>query len=315
MLKFFLFDKSVLSRADTAAVTDEKLSGLYGIRGENVLILPRGEECKSFFWLERICSFLLEKNISKNGTLAAIGGGSVGDVGGLAAAVYKRGINFINYPTTLLAMTDSAIGGKTAIDLCGVKNAVGAYYSGDTIIDINFLKTLDDNQVRSAWGEITKYRFLSEQIDKTAGGTLEKGLLYTPELIELCARYKYGLTTGSPVDGRARRTLNMGHTFGHAFEMVLPLSHGEAVWNGLYYETLLARKLFNFDEKFIKKRLGRISGVMKIQGFPDIRKLLPLLRQDKKNTADKICFVLSKAGYETQEIYLTEKELLELLPL
>lgn len=307
------FDKAVLSRPGTVAVTDETLSKLYGLKGPNVFILPPGEECKSFFYLEKLCAFMLDKNLGKTGALAAVGGGSVGDLAGLAAAVFKRGVPFINYPTTLLAMVDSSIGGKTAIDLMGVKNAVGAFCYGKTVIDFSFLQTLPSEQIVSAWGEIAKYTFLSEQIHLAANDCLTNGKPYTEELIRLCTEYKYGLAMRAKVDGKARRRLNMGHTFGHAFESIYRLPHGTAVLNGLYYELLLAKKVIDLPDGFAENRLSLLKNLGEIQKFPVAEKLLPLIQNDKKNADGKICFVLPLPGCGTKEVYLSPQRLIGLL--
>ena len=128
-------------------VTDVNLAELYNVVGDNVFVLPAGEKAKDFAWAKKLCSWFLSKNLDKKGTVVAVGGGSVGDVAGFAASIYKRGVKVIQVPTTLLSMVDSAIGGKTAVNLDGVKNAVGTIIEVDTLIDTRFLQTLSAEQI------------------------------------------------------------------------------------------------------------------------------------------------------------------------
>ncbi|HPG92391.1 MAG TPA: 3-dehydroquinate synthase family protein [Clostridia bacterium] len=306
MIKYHSFDVSEF-RDNTVIVTDAKLPNLYSIYGDNVFILPEAEFAKTFDYLEKICAFCAEKNIDKNGKIVAVGGGSVGDVAGFASAIYKRGIGFTNYPTTLLAMADSSIGGKTAINLDGVKNLVGAYHNGDVVIDFNFLKTLDERQIINGWGEIAKYTFISKSIEKEAGKALQTAEKYTENLVKLCANFKYNLTKLHPKDDLIRRKLNMGHTLGHAIEMVYELPHGTAVLNGLYYELLIAERIFKLSEKYLQERRDIIRTFTDVINI-DINRLLPELMQDKKNANGKVCFVLPMGGYITKEVYLSLDE-------
>jgi len=306
MIKYGTFNVDEF-RDNTVIVTDAKLPNLYSIYGDNVFILPEAEFAKTFEYLQKICAFCAEKNIDKNGKIVAVGGGSVGDVAGFASAIYKRGIDFVNYPTTLLAMSDSSIGGKTAINLEGIKNLVGAYHCGDVIIDFNFLKTLDERQIINGWGEIAKYTFISKAIEKEAAKALLTKEKYTENLVKLCANFKFYLTKIHKTDDLIRRKLNMGHTIGHAIEVEYELPHGTAVLNGLYYELLIAEQVFKLNEKFLQERRDIIRSFTNVINI-DINRLMPEMRQDKKNENGKICFVLPMGGYQTKEVCLTPDE-------
>lgn len=268
---------------DYLIVTDENLSGLYGIAGDNVYLLPQGEQAKSFCYVEKLCEWFLSKNLERQGRIVAVGGGSVSDVVGFAASVYKRGVNLTVVPTTLVAQIDAAIGGKTAINLGTVKNAVGSFYNADVNIDTDFLKTLSKRQLTDGQGELLKYRMLSAEIDNACG----KDML---DLIKACVSYKTELCNADMYDLGIRRKLNFGHTVGHAMELSLNLTHGEAVANGLYYETLLAYKLKLCTKNYLDKWQREI--LTRFTVYPLTDEILNLTSNDKKNTDGNISFVL-----------------------
>ena len=144
-------------------VTDEHVAKLYGIT--QAYLLPRGERAKTFFHAQKLCRWLTD-NADKHTLMVAVGGGSVGDVAGFCASVFKRGMPLLQVPTTLLAQVDSGIGGKTALDVAGVKNAVGTFYEADTLIDVNFLGTLSPAQRKNGMAEVLKYRMLTAEAEQ-----------------------------------------------------------------------------------------------------------------------------------------------------
>ena len=268
--------------ADSLIVTDGNLQRLYGIVGDNVYLLPDGEQTKCFAVVEGLCRWFLQKGLSRDGKVVAVGGGSVGDTVGFAASVYKRGVHLTHVPTTLLAMVDSSVGGKTAIDLDGVKNAVGTFYRADTLVDVRFLSTLDSVQLASGMGEVLKYRMLSARID---------GATDLVETIRLCVEYKERLCEEDFFDRGTRHVLNAGHTVGHAVELAYNIPHGIAVANGLYYELQLAKRLDLCTLAYMNKWQGEIMRHFDICNVT--LSALEAIKQDKKNTADgNIAFVL-----------------------
>jgi len=293
---------NITDYSDSLIVTDCKLSELYSINGGNVFLLPEGEQAKSFAYVEKLCQWFLSKNLPRNGKVAAIGGGSVGDVVGFAASIYKRGVRLTLVPTTLLAQIDASIGGKTAIDLDGVKNAVGTFYNADTVVDIGFLQTLDDIQLNSGKGELLKYRMLSQDIDSLYDGTI------SAQLVKACADYKQNLCAADPFDNGVRRLLNFGHTIGHATELYYGLPHGFAVANGLYYETLLAYKLNKCGADYFDKWTQEIARLFKI--YPLNEQILSLTNADKKNDSRGVCFMLPQ---DFSEYYLSLNQVIGLL--
>ncbi len=270
---------------DCLIVTDGKLQELYNIYGDNIFVIPRGELAKNFTTVQELCSWFLSKNLRKNQTVVAVGGGSVGDTVGFACSIYKRGVNVLHVPTTLLAMVDSSIGGKTAIDLDGVKNAVGSFHLGDVLLDVDFLNTLPNDQMQNGHGEILKYRMLTQQIDDIFARCNIQDTIWA------CAKWKQAVCEIDPFDQGIRQRLNFGHTIGHAMELTLDIPHGLAVINGIYYETLLAYKLGLCDQNYLNKWQNEATKLTNI--CPTLTEtMLDATLQDKKNDNDLVTFVL-----------------------
>lgn len=211
--------------------------------GAEILVLEAGEQEKSFPSLQRILEKMTGAGMHRSSRLFAVGGGVIGDIGGLAAALYMRGISYVQIPTTLLAQVDSSVGGKTAVDLCGIKNAVGAFYQPcEVLIDPDFLSTLPDRERKCGLGEIVKYAALSGRIfDLLQFNTDEwTTLAFLETLITECVRHKTRVVELDEKETGERRSLNVGHTTGHAIELSHGLSHGESVLFGMLLETQMA---------------------------------------------------------------------------
>ena len=194
-----------------------------------IFLLPAGEENKNFHSLSAILEKMTGVGMHRSSRLFAVGGGVIGDIGGLAAALYMRGISCVQIPTTLLAQVDSSVGGKTAIDLGGVKNIVGAFYQPQEIlVDPTFLKTLPAREIKCGVGEIVKYCALSgeifDRIEKNADKLTDLAFLET--LIVSCIKHKARVVEADEKESGERRSLNVGHTTGHAIELSSGLSHG-----------------------------------------------------------------------------------------
>ena len=299
------FEKFVLSKYENCLiVTDAKIAALYNISGDNVYLIPQGEQAKSFRYVQELCSWFLSRKLSPKDKVVAVGGGSIGDTVGFATSIYKRGVDILHVPTTLLAQIDSSIGGKTAIDLDGVKNAVGTYHFGDTLIDVDFLKTLDEQQMLSGQGELIKYRMICENVEKAYNNG--KGSL--AEVIKACVYYKQYVCDTDPFCRDIRSMLNFGHTVGHALELSYGIAHGVAVANGIYYETLLAAKLDICAREYADKWMKEVASKFKI--YPLNGQILSLMVNDKKNMHGQVCFVLPDVF---NEVYITLDEVKELL--
>lgn len=228
----------VLTDGITAGLYLEGICGAlsdYGIPADTFIIDP-GEASKSLDTLGSVLRFLVLNSYTKTDFIINLGGGVVSDLGGFAASVYMRGMNCINIPTTLLGMVDSSMGGKTAIDFEGVKNILGTVHQPSLVLcATEFLTSLDEAQIRSGCGEILKYSLI-------CGRDLLKGYESTSavsaEVIFECCSIKRDLVCADEFDKGIRHILNLGHTFGHAFEAAsgYGLAHGEAVALGLLAE-------------------------------------------------------------------------------
>lgn len=222
-------------------------------------ILPAGEQSKNIEQLDKILEALIKYSFDRDDLMINLGGGVVSDIGGFAASVYMRGIRYVNVPTTLLAMVDSSIGGKTGIDLCGIKNAVGAFYSPALVIEpLECLSTLSETDIRCGVGEIIKYEMISglDLLD----GFISSGMI-SKEVIASCCAIKKEYVEADLLDRGKRKILNLGHTFGHAFEAAgnFALSHGEAVALGLIAETRFGESIGAVPAGFSAAVTKRVS--------------------------------------------------------
>jgi 3-dehydroquinate synthase len=273
------------------------MKGLQKIKDKRVLsfVSASGERAKTFEEYENGMNFFLEKNVHRNAHLVAIGGGAVTDLGGFIASTLLRGIKWSNVPTTLLAMVDAAIGGKTAINSKYGKNLIGSFHLPYNIwINTEFLKTLSDTDYNCGVGEIIKYGMINRDIYQSVSQKKE-----IEEIISNCAEFKNSIVTNDFKELGIRQVLNYGHTFGHAIEKHYQISHGESVFWGMYligflFET--ERDLQNliflnsmFDNPFNKPPW--LNKTIPVQNFLDY------IKKDKKKVDDKnLNLVLSVDG-------------------
>ena len=280
----------------------------------HIFEIPSGEACKSVDCLSKIWSILQEMNFSRKDTLVAIGGGSISDVAGFAAATYLRGINLITIPTTLLAQVDAAIGGKTAVNFNHIKNMVGTFYFAKAIIvDINMLATLPATQFISGWAEVIKYGLLEKTIaaesEYSSGPKpllavieeMTKDLswdnILLPGIIAACIKMKLAVVAKDPLESGLRRSLNLGHTLGHALETAsnFQLSHGQAVAIGTAFAFRLAvsrSQISKAEEAKALSLMERSQLPVQIPKEIDSKILMEALFQDKKREVDGIKMVL-----------------------
>jgi 3-dehydroquinate synthase len=288
-------------------VTDQNVAPLLppGLAALPRHVLPAGEEHKSWDELGRLLLALDRAGLDRDGELVAVGGGVVTDVAGLAAALHRRGIAWSAWPTTVVGQVDAAIGGKTAVDLGGGKNTVGAFhFPRRVVVDPRALATLPERHLRAGYGELLKSALLRGEEALTAAERLTPPDLSraTPAgvaAIEACARHKAALVDEDPLDTGARRALNLGHTFGHAFEAAaMPaLLHGEAVGVGLLCAARLAAQLRPGAAAGLEERLAAALTRWQLP----VRLELPMgvvldqMRRDKKRSGAAPRFVLPLA--------------------
>jgi 3-dehydroquinate synthetase len=268
-----------------------------------VHVLPDGERGKTLAELERAATALLRAGLTRRSLVIALGGGAVTDAAGFLAATYMRGLPWVAVPTTLLAMVDAAIGGKTAVNLPLAKNAVGAFHPPEAVLaDPAALETLPARELASGKGEVMKYGALQPPLlaffaERSRGGIPD------PSAIAACARMKVDVVEADPREQGPRKLLNLGHTFGHGVEAAGKFSrytHGEAVAIGLSFAFRLARRLGRLGDGPVAMVEGALEGA----GLPTrvpagiARAAAKLMAFDKKRGEDGLLWVLPAADGE-----------------
>jgi 3-dehydroquinate synthase len=294
-------------------LTDSNVFALYPdffksyFDGVEIFVLPAGEENKTFSSLQAILERMATAGLLRTSRLFAVGGGVIGDIGGLAAALYMRGISCVQIPTTLLSQVDSSVGGKTAVDLCGVKNIVGAFYQPrEVLIDPAFLKTLPARELKCGIGEIVKYAALSGAILKRLYENLNAltDLEFLTDLVYDCVVHKARVVEIDERETGERKSLNVGHTTGHAVELSHNLSHGESVLYGMLLETKVAISAGVCEKAYGEKLLKIIRSALALAplsnpDFSSIDKDAEKAKSDKKNVGDgTIKMAVAKAENE-----------------
>lgn len=272
-----------------------------------VFVIRAGEKSKNYTVLFSILKRMIEVGMTRKHTVIAFGGGVVGDIAGLAASLYMRGVNLVQIPTTLLSQADSSVGGKTAIDLCGVKNSVGTFYQPSLVVaDPTFLRTLPAREMRCGLGEIIKYGALNKDIFDLLKNN-ERNLTdenFLQQIITLCIRHKAQVVAEDERDiSGERKSLNLGHTTAHAFELKYKRkSHGEFVLIGMYYELFIATKCGVCDIGYADELKALIKRVIK--KIPSYNDALAA-RFDKKNAEQsEISLIVPKNKGEWAETTL-----------
>ncbi|MGB0432509.1 MAG: 3-dehydroquinate synthase, partial [Bacteroidia bacterium] len=218
-----------------------------------------GEKHKSIADCEHIWNELMQNQIDRSSLVINLGGGMITDIGGFAAATFKRGVRYVNIPTTLLGMVDASIGNKTGLNFNGVKNQIGTFSVAETIvIDVTFLETLPEIEYKSGLGEVLKYGFIQEP-----KLLFEKQYLndhISQETIEHCVNIKEEIVAQDPTENGWRQVLNFGHTVGHAIESFslsnnTPIKHGEAVAWGMLAECFISKQKISFAQLQSAKEL------------------------------------------------------------
>lgn len=264
------------------------------------IIILSGEQNKNIETVQYIWSQLIGNLADRNALLINVGGGMVSDIGGFAASCYQRGIDFINIPTTLLAMIDAAVGGKTGIDFHGLKNQIGVFSQPlAVVILLEFLETLPERELLSGLAEIIKYGFI---VDKTfLDAQLQKNPvnLVNPVFIKKSIEVKNEITSQDTTEQGRRKILNFGHTVGHAIETYLvdtqnSIKHGEGVALGMLSALYLSEKYCGLNPEITlyykdiyRKNFNRFDF-----GKLPVDELVEIMRHDKKNTDGNIRFVL-----------------------
>ena len=275
-----------------------------------VLFFNPSEKNKNLNSVNKILEILLKKNFSRNDCLISLGGGITGDVSGFAASLFKRGLKFVNIPTTLLAQVDSSIGGKTGVNSKYGKNLIGSFYQPSLVVsDTQFLKSLTKREIICGYGEILKHSLIDNKkffsyLDKNLKKILNLSSPFIEKAISESCKIKKKIVEKDEKEMGLRKVLNFGHTFAHAYEAGLgysnKLNHGEAVILGMktalsfsLKENILSKKEHNLIINHIQNS-GLPFLIKKYFSINDLNKILSFMIKDKKNNSAKINLVLLK---------------------
>src|ERR1700729_3610410 len=311
--------------ARTAIVTDRTVATHWLARTEASLaeagiaashvIVEEGEGSKSYAVLERVSEALISAKIERNDLVVALGGGVVGDLAGFAAAVLRRGVDFVQVPTSLLAQVDSSVGGKTGINSPQGKNLIGSFHQPVLVVaDTAVLDTLSPRQFRAGYAEVAKYGLLGDEaffawLEKNHADVFSGGAAREHAIATSC-RAKAAIVARDERENGERALLNLGHTFGHALEAATGFSdrlfHGEGVAVGMVLAAELSAQLGMIaasDAARIRRHLAEVglpTGLQDIAGFAqeglaDADALMALMAQDKKVKRGRLTFILLEA--------------------
>jgi 3-dehydroquinate synthase len=311
-----------LPRGRTVVVCDETVERLHGAAlaaalkahgiTASVVVMPPGEGTKSWQGLADLSDRLLAQGLDRGDVVTAFGGGVIGDLTGFAASIYKRGIDFIQIPTTLLAQVDSSVGGKTAIDTPRGKNLIGAFHQPRLVLaDLDVLGTLSDREMRAGYAEIIKYGLLGdfaffEWLEREGGRVLQRLPDALTHAVARSVEMKAEIVGADEKEAAARALLNLGHTFGHALEAETGygehLLHGEAVAIGCAqaFRFSAAQGLCPGQDAQRAEAAIAASGLpvrmAQVKGFPFAADaLIRHMGQDKKAEGGRLTFVLAKS--------------------
>jgi 3-dehydroquinate synthase len=289
----------------------------------HVIRIASGEMNKTIDTCQQIWREMFAANADRRSVLICVGGGVIGDMGGFTASTYKRGMDFIQMPTTLLSQVDSSIGGKLGIDFAAVKNSIGVFANPKAVfISSDFLTTLSAREVRSGFAEIVKHALIADAEQWADLNKIEDlTTVNWDKIIVPSLKVKQKVVEIDPFERGLRKALNFGHTIGHAIESHAldtenPLTHGEAIAIGMICEAYLSKvlnKLSDDELNDITQFLLKIYGTYNIEQF-DVQSLIALMRQDKKNDGDEINFTfLPKIGEVAVNCTATPQYIIESL--
>ncbi|NNC97932.1 MAG: 3-dehydroquinate synthase [Gammaproteobacteria bacterium] len=301
-----------LAAEPLVVVTDENLDKVYREKIEPLLnpaawlVVPASESSKSFDHYQWLLNELLALGVKRDTTLVGLGGGVVGDLTGFVAATFMRGMRLVHIPTSLLAMVDSSIGGKTGINMPQGKNLIGSIYQPFGVLcNLRFLKTLPEREYISGLAEVVKYGLiydidLLELLEQNCDSIRMRDLAVLSKIVQRCIAIKAEIVEKDEQDHGLRMLLNFGHTFGHAIEALQEYSgfkHGEAVAIGMCMAADLSSELGHLKQS----ELSRVKRIISSLGLPtawnefNIQNFISLTKGDKKNTSDTQRFILLKA--------------------
>lgn len=267
-----------------------------------ILEIEPGEYSKSIEVVAHIIDHLIDSQAGRDCLILNIGGGVVTDLGGFVASIYKRGVQFINIPTSLMAMCDASIGGKTGIDALNVKNVIGTFaYPKAVMIQPNFISTLPNTHILSGFAEMLKHAIISDpQLFEALEAVEADNADHLALFIERSTRIKEEIVMEDFLEEGRRKILNFGHTVGHALESFyiqngIPISHGHAVALGLVVESRISFNHGWLDQESYQRIAKLIKKYFEFPGTPEWYEVEHFLAQDKKNRNREVRFAISKS--------------------
>ncbi len=305
-------------------VTDENIYAIYADFlskfSSSLLVLPPGESEKTFVNVEKICRKAVAIGLDRSSSLIAFGGGVVGDMTGFAASIYMRGIKYFQIPTTVLAMVDSSVGGKTGVDLPEGKNLIGSFWQPSQVfMDTSFIKTLPEREIRCGLAEIIKYGMILDKalftdIEQNIVGLLNRDLTLYERIIERACSIKASVVEKDEKESGVRAILNYGHSFGHAIEKLsgfATFSHGEAVGLGMR----ISAKFAVLSGKLTAQEEARQNLLIDKAGLPSSISISPealysAMFSDKKAQGGKLRIILPRAIGEAEIIDNPAKDII-----
>lgn len=327
MLELYNFSGQVV------VVTDSNVNKYYGEalikslnfskKSSQLISIHSGEGSKSFRTIDKIVTQMLEFGCDRNSVVLAFGGGVVGDIAGFVASVYKRGIPYLQIPTTLLAQVDSSIGGKTGVNHPLGKNMIGTFYQPKMVwTDLAVLQTLPKREIICGLGEIIKYGVIRDPelfnlVEENLEEIVALDLELVQEIVMHCCQIKAGIVAEDEKETGPRMVLNFGHTIGHALEAEMgykKISHGEAVLMGMLVESKIALglKILNKDDFLrIEGLIAKFNLSGKFKNI-DLKRLFEFIKSDKKSSSGHTKFVLPRKIGEVEIVDEVEEDLIRM---
>lgn len=320
----------VAARGPVAIVTDSNVGPLYAERvaglaasagaGVTVCTLPAGEPHKRLDQIESLVGQFLEAGLTRSSAVVALGGGVVGDVAGFAAAVFMRGIPYVQVPTTIVAQVDSSVGGKTGVNHATAKNIIGAFHQPAAVVaDLSLLRTLPERELRAGMAEVIKHGVIADEalfgyLEDHSDAILAADLAALEYPVVRSCEIKGAVVAADETEQGLRGNLNYGHTFGHGIEAVSGYTrflHGEAVAIGMHAAGALARELGLVDEAFVARQRACIEAYGLPVAWPGapIDAIVAAMRRDKKVRDGRMKFIVADCiGHVVQRTDVSEAQ-------
>lgn len=296
------------------------LTNFSGLSDAEIILLPAGEDNKQLNIVGSVWEALTEYGVTRHDVIINLGGGMITDLGGFVASCFKRGLDFINIPTTLLSMVDASIGGKTGVNLGHYKNQIGVFSDPVAVyIDPVFLSTLPGYELLSGYAEMLKHGLIdSPELFAAVIKSMREDEIPGLDLIEACIRVKHEVVKDDPTEKGKRKILNLGHTIGHVLEghfmSRISLTHGHCVAIGIMIEAYIAYRRSMLSETDFRLIQEAVFEFYELPAYSndEVGEMVAMLYNDKKNASNSIlCVLLSSIGDCSYDIEVPESQFVE----